>query len=44
MKTPPGSQGAVKFQDFFVELEYVEFICDHPPKKESEAKKLSEIG
>ena len=38
MKTPPGSLGASKFQEFFVEFKYVEFICDHPPKKESEAK------
>ena len=37
-KMPPGSPRASKFHEFFIELEYVEFICDHPLKKESEAK------
>ena len=43
MKTPPGSLGASKFQEFFVEFEYVEFFCDHPLKKQSEAKNYQKI-
>ena len=38
MKTPPGSPRVSKFQEFFIELEYVEFYCDHPLKNDLEAK------
>ena len=43
MKTPPGALRASKFQEFFVEFKYVEFICDHPLKKRSEAKNYQKI-
>ena len=39
-KMPPGSPRASKFQEFFIELESVEFICDHQLRNESEAKNI----
>ena len=43
MKTPPGSPRASKFQEFFIELESVEFICDHQLRIESEAKNHKKV-
>ena len=37
-KTPPGSPRASTFQEFYIELESVEFICDHQLRNQSEAK------
>ena len=44
MKTPPGSPRVSKFQEFFIELEYVEFNCDHPLKNDLEAKNHKKSG
>ena len=43
MKTPPGSPRVSKFQEFFIELEYVEFFCDHPLKNDLEAKNHKKV-
>ena len=43
MKTPPGSPRVSKFQEFFIELEYVEFGCDHQLLNELEAKNHKKV-